>query len=186
MSTASAIAANLEATFAHCGFAEPGVAALRAASGVTLRTLYRHFPSREAMVVGALASRHDRYLERLAALLEDTSGTDAVLCLFDRVADWMASEAATGCLFAQASVAHPGSHAIGREVERYRTAVRDLIAARISAALPNATDDDRAQATDALFVLHEGQVQASVRIGAERARVAARSAAEPLLALLQP
>ncbi|WP_367180608.1 TetR family transcriptional regulator [uncultured Ruegeria sp.] len=43
------------------GFAGPGVEALRAGADVSLRTLYKYFPSREAMVVGALRHRDRVY-----------------------------------------------------------------------------------------------------------------------------
>ena len=59
---ATHIATSLEACFVERGFVEPGVDALRDAAGVSLRTLYKYFPSREAMVVGALDHRHERYL----------------------------------------------------------------------------------------------------------------------------
>ena len=56
------ITISLEHTFSQYGFAEPSVAELKNACNVSLRTLYKHYPSKEAMVVGALAYRHQRYL----------------------------------------------------------------------------------------------------------------------------
>ena len=185
MSTASAIATNFEVIFARAGFTEPGVAALREASGVTLRTLYRHFPSREAMVVGALRNRHNRYLEHLRTDPGDLEGSDAAVYLFDRVAKWMNGEAASGCLFAQALAAHPNSAAIKDEVTRYRAAVLDLMGERVRRAFPHAAQGDVARATDALFVVHEGQVQASVELGADRAWNGARQAAGDVLSALE-
>ena len=58
--TARLIAARLESCFVSRGFLEPGVDALRDAAGVSLRTLYKYFPSREAMVIGALDHRRNR------------------------------------------------------------------------------------------------------------------------------
>lgn len=182
MSTAFAIAARLESTFAREGFAAPGVAALREAAEVTLRTLYRHFPSREAMVVGALRHRHDRYLNRLSAVPDPASGYEAVLSVFDAVARWMTDEASAGCLFAQAQAAHPDSQAILEEVARYRDAVRTLLVARVTASRPDEREDVAyAAITDGLFLVHEGQVQASATLGAQSARNAAVRAATALL-----
>ena len=56
------IAASLELAFSHYGFAEPSVAKLKTACNVSLRTLYKHYPSKEAMIVAALQHRHQRYL----------------------------------------------------------------------------------------------------------------------------
>ncbi len=52
--TATKIAAGLERAFAARGFSEPCVDDLREAAGVSLRTLYKYTPSRDAMVRMAL------------------------------------------------------------------------------------------------------------------------------------
>lgn len=71
------IAARLEALFSQQGFATPSVPEIKEAAGVSMRTLYRHFPSKEAMVIGALDHRHARYL---AFLTRDVScpGAEAI------------------------------------------------------------------------------------------------------------
>jgi AcrR family transcriptional regulator len=100
------IAAGLERAFAAQGFAQPSVEDLREAAGVSLRTLYKYAPSREAMVRLAMEHRHHRYLARLFA---DLPG-DPVLALdaiIDRVAGWMETEASHGCLFHAAVAAAP-------------------------------------------------------------------------------
>jgi AcrR family transcriptional regulator len=181
MSTAATIAARLESTFAREGFAAPGVAALREAAQVTIRTLYRHFPSREAMVVGALRHRHNRYLERLSHISGDASERRAVLAVFDAVAGWMTDETSSGCLFAQARAAHPDSAAISEEVARYRDAVRGLLIARVASARPDLEDAERVAIADGLFLVHEGQVQASSVLGERAARDVAARAAKALL-----
>ena len=85
----------------------------------------------------------------------------------------MQDEASNGCLFAQAVAAHPTSEAVTQEVARYRDALRGLFAARVLGALPDAVASDREQIADGLLLLHEGQVQASTRLGATQARDAA-------------
>ena len=181
MSTATTIAARLESTFAREGFAAPGVAALREAAQVTIRTLYRHFPSREAMVVGALRHRHDRYLERLSHISGEASERGAVLAVFNAVAAWMTDETPSGCLFAQAQAAHPDSAAISAEVARYRDAVRGVLVARVASARPDLEDAERVALADGLFLVHEGQVQASPVLGARAALDLALRAAKASL-----
>ena len=175
MDTTETIAARLERVFAARGFAEPGVALLREQAGTTLRTLYRHFPSREAMILGALEARHRRY----HAFLDEgaPAGEAGIPHLFERLAAWMAGEASTGCLFVQALAAHPESVAVARALTRHKAETRALIARRCAAA--GRTDP---ALPDALFLLHEGQATASVSQGAEAARDAALAAARALLA----
>ena len=45
------IAAALEAAFSQHGFTEPSVATLQKLSGVSLRTLYKHYPSKQSMII---------------------------------------------------------------------------------------------------------------------------------------
>lgn len=178
MSTASVIAGKLEATFARSGFAEPSVAALRDASGVTLRTLYRHFPSREAMIVGALDARHVAYRAWLDEGRPEEPGDAAVFHVFERLAVWMADRAPTGCLCVQAVSAHPNSTAIGKAVKRHKADTRALLTERC--LLADRTDPSL---PTMLFVLHEGQTAASVTTDP----MAAHAATLPLLrALLTP
>lgn len=181
MTLTDTIGGRLAATFAARGFAEPGVAALREAAGVSLRTLYRHFPSREAMVAGALDARHAAYLAWLEEGRPDESGLTPVAHVFNRLATWMATHAPTGCLCVQALAAHPGNATIGAAVRRHKAKTRDLLAARCEAggyaypALP-----------DALFILHEGQTAASVTAGPEMAHHATIGLLRPLLEPLTP
>jgi AcrR family transcriptional regulator len=159
--TAKLIASRLEACFVRCGFSEPGVDALREASGVSLRTLYKYFPSREAMVVGALDHRHDRYL----SFIEDgapANGPASIKHLFRRIEDWMAGECGTGCLFLNALAAHPSSGDIRRAVERQKNGTRSLFGRRAG----------RPELADELFLLHEGATAAWPVLGSKAIRTA--------------
>lgn len=174
MASARTIGDRLAVTFAARGFTEPGVAALRDAAGVSLRTLYRYFPSREAMVVGALDARHAAYAAWLAEGQPDKPGEAPIVHVFERLAKWMTARAPTGCLFVQAIAAHPQSDPITNTVRQHKADTRALLAERCDiggyrdAALP-----------DALFILHEGQTTASVTTDP-------RTACDATLALLRP
>lgn len=54
--TQQKIVENLDRQFSEMGFATQGVEALREGANVSLHTLYKYFPSCEAMVIGALAA----------------------------------------------------------------------------------------------------------------------------------
>lgn len=163
--TARHIASRLEACFAQSGFLEPGVDALRDASGVSLRTLYKYFPSREAMVIGALDHRRDRYLN----FVEDgapESGPASIEHLFRRVEDWMESEPGTGCLFLNALAAYPSSEEIRHAVARQKDGTRCLLGRRAG----------RIELADALFLIHEGATAAWPLLGRAAIRAAQYSA----------
>jgi AcrR family transcriptional regulator len=113
------IAARLEEVFWSRGFAEPSVPELRAGAGVSMRTLYRHFPSREAMVLGALEYRHRRYLGFVREGVSEP-GLEAAVQLFDKLGGWMRMTAGKECMFRQALAANPDSTEIAALVRRHK------------------------------------------------------------------
>jgi AcrR family transcriptional regulator len=120
--TQEKIAAGLERAFARHGFAEPNIETLRDAAGVSLRTLYKYAPSRDEMVRSALEHRHRRYMDRVFADLPADPGP-ALATLVERVADWMAGEAAHGCLFHGAVAAAPDDPRLRELLGRHKSEV---------------------------------------------------------------
>lgn len=122
INTREKIAAGLEDAFAENGFAEIGVDGLREATQVSLRTLYKYYPSREEMVLAALERRHKRYLENLFNQLP--AAPEAALdALFDRVGKWMSENAPQGCMFHSAVAAYPDNPAVRGMLERHKKEV---------------------------------------------------------------
>ncbi len=124
----SAIVTGLERAFVSQGFAQPSVDDLREAAGVSLRTLYKYYPSREAMILGALEHRHDRYVHRLLDALP-ADPREALDAIFERVAGWMREEASHGCLFHGAVAAVPDSAGLRELLERHKEEVARRAAA---------------------------------------------------------
>jgi AcrR family transcriptional regulator len=152
--TKSRIAAGLEAAFERHGFAEPSVSDLRDAANVSLRTLYKHCPSRDDMIVAALERRHGRYL---TYLFEDLpADPDAALAaVFSRLVDWMDSTATRGCLFHSAVASKPDSPALAALLERHKRELGERIAA--AARLPGREAE--------LVILHEGVTNGHALLG---------------------
>lgn len=159
------IAARLEAAFERRGFAEPGVAELRAAADVSLRTLYRHFPSRDAMMLAALERRHTRYLAFVFDGLPG-EGDAALEAAFARVGDWMEGSAAKGCLFLAAVAAKPESGELAALLARHKAEV----AARLASASGLAGREAE------LAVIHEGLTATHAHMGPAAVHAAVRLA----------
>lgn len=154
--TLTKIATGLEQAFSTHGFAEPNVETLRAAAGVSLRTLYKYAPSRDDMVRLALEHRHRRYIALLFSDLPDR-GADALLLIIDRIAEWMATEAAHGCLFHSAVAAAPQNAALRQLLESHKAEVARRTAD--AAGLPNREGE--------IMVIFEGLTQTWPLLGAE-------------------
>tara|TARA_R110002153_G_scaffold124543_6_gene270998 strand:- start:19314 stop:19838 length:525 start_codon:yes stop_codon:yes gene_type:complete len=139
------IVANLEKTFSQYGFAQPSVAQLKEACNVSLRTLYKHYPSKETMIIAALEYRHKRYI----AFLMNGSGStgiESILHIFEKLDRWMAEFAPHGCLSVNAIAAFPENKVMKEAVSRHKLEVRGLL-------------DQLSQREDLsteLFLLHEG------------------------------
>ncbi|CAH0530313.1 TetR/AcrR family transcriptional regulator [Vibrio hippocampi] len=145
-----AIAADLEQAFSQMGFANPSVAQLKDACNVSLRTLYKHYPSKEAMVIAALEHRHVRYLEFLS---QDSGsqdihqqGVEALQATFSKLAHWMSTNAPHGCMSTSAVAAFPDHNEINQVVMKHKLEVRDRLG-QLS---------QRADLATQFFLLHEG------------------------------
>lgn len=158
------IAAALEVAFSQHGFAEPSVAKLKKLSGVSLRTLYKYYPSKQAMIIAALEYRHTRYLH---FLLKDSpgEGVNAVLHMFDQLKLWMQQYAPNGCLSINALSAFPEDEAISSAVQNHKNEVKQLLGEQSL----------NASIASSLFLLHEGVSSAWPVIGDEAVLAAKQS-----------
>jgi len=150
------ITSSLEDTFSQYGFAEPSVAQLKTACNVSLRTLYKHYPSKEAMIVGALEYRHQRYL---AFLLNESpsAGVESALHIFNKLELWMKEFAPHGCLSMNAIAAFPDNPLINKAVKQHKKDVLYFLGQR----------SQRADLATAIFLLHEGVSSAWPVLGGE-------------------
>lgn len=139
------IASSLEQTFNARGFTEPSVADLKKVAGTSLRTLYRYFPSKEAMVIGALNYRHDRYLSFLAENAP-SPGEKSIIHLFARLADWMNTGAQNGCLYLNALASFPGNKDVRDATVQYKQELIKVLDYR----------SGKKGLAHELFLLHEG------------------------------
>ncbi|WP_068409458.1 TetR/AcrR family transcriptional regulator [Labrenzia sp. OB1] len=122
------IAAGLERAFAAHGFSAPNIEALRDAAQVSLRTLYKYYPSRNDMVLAALEFRHERYLEKIFSGLP-AAPREALFEVIRRVGQWMESEASHGCLFHSAVAAAPENGALRHLLQRHKQEFAQRLAA---------------------------------------------------------
>ncbi len=168
------IAAGLERAFAQRGFAEPDIETLRAEANVSLRTLYKYFPTRDERMLAALEHRHRRYLAQVTSNLPECPGA-ALSTFFDRVGDWMDVETSHGCLFHAAVAAAPGNATLRDVLTRHKQEVSERLAAAIG----------RLDAIEELTLLIEGLTQ-SWPLHGRRAVKSAKRLSAPLLDQTSP
>ncbi len=169
------------ALFYEQGIHAVGVDTIAAESGVTKRTLYDRFGSKDTLVTTYLQVRDQRWRSMVTARLEETGAEPVarVLAPFDVLPDWL-TECTRGCSFINAfaelpDVDHPGRQVIVTE----KTWLLD----QFRATLAEAGIEQPDQLATQLLSLHEGAIVAFSIAGAAGAADAARAAARTLVEL---
>jgi AcrR family transcriptional regulator len=131
--------------FSRHGIRAVGVDRIVAESGVAKMSLYRHFPSKDALVLTFLQERERRWTDGwLRAEAEARGGTPAerMLAIFDVFGEWFAEDDFEGCTFINVLLefddrASPLRQATVGHLGNIRTFLRGL-AAEAGAADPEA------------------------------------------------
>ncbi|MDN3055526.1 helix-turn-helix domain containing protein [Streptomyces sp. SRF1] len=134
-----------------------GVDLIAKRAGVTKKTLYERFGSKEALVAAYLRERDERWRAWLTAEVDKSppaaSPADRVLATFDALAAWMRRENPRGCGFVNAAAelpdaGHPARQVIADQKRWLRGYLR-----RLCEDADVAAPDELA---DELLLLHEG------------------------------
>ncbi|KEA63178.1 Transcriptional regulator, TetR family [Marinobacterium lacunae] len=114
--------------FNERGYHATGIDLILAESGVSKATLYKHFASKEALILAVLEQRHRQLMESLEASLARDPSPAGVLVIFDLLATWFKSVDFFGCNFIRASgeySAHEDS--IHRFAAAHKTRMADVL-----------------------------------------------------------
>ncbi|TJZ89907.1 TetR/AcrR family transcriptional regulator [Paracoccus gahaiensis] len=160
-------------TFETHGFRGIGVDAVLAPSGASTRTLYKHFGSRDGLVLAVLEQRHQAFMDRLAAAPNGGVGG-----LFDALSVWLEEFGASGCMLLRAHGEYAGSNVeIVACVRRQKNEFLVEFARRIEQALGRKDDTLTLQ----VWLLFEGATAAASVMGPQVVGPA-KDASEALLA----
>jgi AcrR family transcriptional regulator len=122
--------------FAANGVQATGVDAIIEAADVAKATFYRHFPSKDDLVVAWLRDPAARWLDDVRARVEASGaqGADAIPVLFETVADWLETEDYRGCpyLNTAAELMEP-NHPARVVIRDFLQEVEDYLADKLAA-----------------------------------------------------
>ncbi|MET0989444.1 MAG: helix-turn-helix domain-containing protein [Glaciihabitans sp.] len=142
-----------------------GVDAIAQSAGVTKKTLYDRFGSKEALVVAYLQNRDARWRDHLEAHLASVPdpGVDRVLAVFEAAETWSGANSSKGCsaINARAEIGdgHDGNP-VFPEVARQKVWLLDLFAQLCAEAGIAGPEETAAR----LMLLYEGAI---VTVGME-------------------
>lgn len=157
-----------------------GVDTIAAESGVTKRTLYDRFGSKDGLLVTYLEQRDRRWRALIESRLTDrTDPVERVLTPFDVLPEWL-PDSSRGCSFINAFAELPEPEHPGRQViVAEKTWLYDLFDRLLNDA--GATDHETVAAQ--LLSLHEGAIISYSIAGQRNAAEAVRDAARKLTEL---
>ncbi|URQ62277.1 TetR/AcrR family transcriptional regulator [Pantoea alhagi] len=137
------------------GFRGVGVDRVIAPVGVSTRTLYKHFGTRDGLVIAVLEARHRAFMARLE---EETTNADPIGSLFDTLQCWLEQHGARGCMLLRArSEYSEASPEIVALVSQQKGEFRDEIAKRVQRVLGY----DDAHLSAQIWILFEGATAAA-------------------------
>ncbi len=166
--------------FNRHGYHATGVDRLMEETGIAKTTLYRHFASKEDLIVAALAKVDEQARDEMRAFVEAASDDprERLLATFDQLDRWMQDSEFKGCPFVAAAgeygaASDPVFQQVRLHKRLYLAYFEELVrAARIA---------DPKRVAEQLVMLHEGAVAFAQVLGAEGVAANAKAAAHHLI-----
>lgn len=161
------------------GIHATGMDAIVKASGVARKSVYKHYPTKDALVAAALQARDERWMQWfIAATTQAATPHARLLSIFDALQEWFASDGFHGCAFLNAAgeigdAEHPIRKVSRLHKERLLSHVLSLVQA---ADLPEPEETARQW-----LVLIDGAIAVALVTGDLSITHSAQRAAEALL-----
>ncbi|MGQ0832052.1 MAG: TetR/AcrR family transcriptional regulator [Microthrixaceae bacterium] len=166
------------------GIRAVGVDRILAESGVAKATLYRHFRTKDDLVVAFIERRDELWrawlAERVEALADDVF--ERPLVVFDAIAERVEAWGFRGCAFINTIAEFPdAAHPAHRAAVAHKARVRQYLESLLS----DAGHDEPGDLAHQLMLLVDGAIAGAVRAQSPLPATVARRAAEVLLAEAQ-
>ena len=163
--------------FARRGVRAVGVDELIERAGVAKATFYRHFRTKDDLVLAFLERREQRWTLQFVeaeAIRRGSTADERLLAIFDVFDEWFQRDDFEACSFINILVEMGGDHALGRASIRYLENIRSIVQRlAVDAAIP-----DPVEFAHAWHILMKGSIVAAIegdKKAAARAKAMARS-----------
>ncbi|WP_044875043.1 TetR family transcriptional regulator [Pseudomonas sp. LFM046] len=160
------------------GFHATGIDRILAESGVAKMTLYKHFKSKDDLIIAALESRFAPAAERMAWAFTHLPPRDAILRVFDGLHAWISDQEFCGCAFINAAAEfHDRDHPVHRIAASYKAGTQ----AYFRGALERLEAAEPERLARQLQYLMEGAISMAHIEGPSDQALEARDAADRLM-----
>jgi AcrR family transcriptional regulator len=166
--------------FCRDGFHATGIDKILAVSGVAKMTLYKHFKSKDELILAALRRRDERFRNWFMRAVERRAKAprERLLATFDVLDEWFSGRDFSGCMFINASAEY------GRHDDPIHTTSAEhkrLVLAYVRELATAAGADEPEVLARGLMLLMEGAIVMAHVAGQRDAARQARQAAEVLV-----
>ncbi|MBZ6393456.1 MULTISPECIES: TetR/AcrR family transcriptional regulator [Pantoea] len=162
-----------ERLFYASGFHATSTDQICRAAGVSTRTLYHHFSSREALTAAVMDAREQRFM----ADLWMPQQPEAIARLFQVLGEWTQANGAKGCFFLKAWGEYAERDAaLAAQALAFRATLRRYISDCVTAA----RGEEQPLLSDAIWMLFEGAITSALVIGPVAAQQAGTVASQLL------
>lgn len=167
-------------TFYRNGFHATGMDMLAQESGISKTSMYKHFRTKEDLILAALRLRDENFRNWLFRRMEEIGETpkEKLLAIYDALAEWFNERSFRGCMFIKASAEYqdPEDAIHVQSAEHKRLLLEHF--AELTAQVRAASPQDLAQQ---LLLLKEGAIVMAVLGRGPAAARDAKAAAERLI-----
>jgi AcrR family transcriptional regulator len=160
--------------FYQHGYRAIGVDTIAAESGIGKMTLYRHYPSKDELIVAYLRDSNQVFWSNFEQITNDApTPREKLLAFFKALQDYVVSPACYGCPFLNVATEYPETDYPGHQVAiEHKQAVR----ARFYQLAEEAGAREPKALADALFLLMDGAYMAARMFGSSPSNPAAHLA----------
>ncbi len=170
--------------FARNGFHGVGVDSISERAGVTKKTLYHHFKSKEELILASLRYYDERFRNDFMKAVETrtTSPIERLLVVFDVLEEWFSKDDFFGCMFVGAMGEYPDE---GTPIRNFCQEAKGLMLGYIKVLVENAPLQGADQLSEQIIILLEGAITMAQVNNSPFSAVHAKKAVEVLIRDLQ-
>jgi AcrR family transcriptional regulator len=151
--------------FYQNGYRAVGVDTIAAESGIGKMTLYRHYPSKDDLIVAYLRDSDEFFWTSFEQITKNaTNPREKLLAFFDALQDYVTTPACYGCPFLNVATEYPETDYSGHQVA---LAHKQSVLARFRQLAKEAGAKKPDVLADQLFLLMDGAYMASRMFGAK-------------------
>jgi AcrR family transcriptional regulator len=165
--------------FYQNGYRAVGVDTIAAESGIGKMTLYRHYPSKDDLIVAYLQDSDRMFWQNFEEITKETdSPREKLLSFFEALQKYVSTPACYGCPFLNVATEYPDPNYPGHQVA---LAHKQSVRARFRQLVKQAGARNPDRLADQLFLLMDGAYMASRMFGPENPATQVASAARTLI-----